>query len=269
MSEQTQIALMTAPEFRERMQEDPVIILPLGSIEQHGPACPMGDFRLTEALANDVAKKKHCLVAPTLPFGHANYFKCVPGGISIRAETLSLVLQDMCDAYLQHGLHKILILNGHGGNFAWVREVTEQIYAQQGTIIPSINLWGNIPKQVWQEAFPEHGEQLAGHGAEPIGSLNAYVFPESIRQHAICGWDGNQKHKGMEMSGVSVAYFKGLTIQLPLNINDVNSTGVNKGQGTRHSNAKSGEIIFNRMSTLLQEFITMYWFSEDEIAIAD
>ena len=259
MSQQTQIALMTAPEFRQRMQDDPVIILPLGSMEQHGPACPMGDFKITEALAEDVAEKSHCLVAPTLPFGHANYFKCVAGGISIGAKTLSLVLQDMCEAYLQHGLQKILILNGHGGNFAWVRELTEQIYAKQGTMIPSINLWGNVPEDVWQEAFPEHGKQLAGHGAEPIGSLTAYLFPESFRQHAICGWEGNNTHRGMEITGMSTATFKGMTIQLPFTINDVNSTGVNKGQGTLHSNAKSGEIIFRRMSRLLQEFIATYW----------
>ena len=254
-----QIAAMTAPEFQQRMQDDPVIILPLGSMEQHGPACPMGDFRLTEKLAIHVAQHCGCLVAPTMPFGHANYFKCVPGGISIGAETLTMVLWDMCEAYLQHGLHNLLILNGHGGNFAWVREVTEQIYAQTETMIPSINLWGNVPESVWDEAFPEHGKKLAGHGAEPVGSLNAYLFPDSIRTHAVCGWQGNNTHKGMDITGVSTTTFKGMTVQLPFNINDVNTTGVTKGHGTVHTNAQSGEIIFTRMSAILQQFITTYF----------
>lgn len=254
-----QIAQMTAPEFAKRMQDDPVIILPLGSMEQHGSACPMGDYRLTDKLAQHVAAHSNSLVAPTMPFGHANYLKCVPGGISIGTETLSLVLRDMCDAYLQHGLHKILIFNGHGGNFPWVREVTEQIYAQTDIMIPSINLWGNVPESIWNEAFPEHGKTLAGHGAEPVGSLNAYLFPDSIRTDAICGWDGNNTHKGMEITGLSTTQFKSMNIQLPFNINDVNTTGVTKGQGTLHTNAKSGEIVFNRMSDILQEFIATYF----------
>lgn len=258
MKQKHQIAHLTAPEFQQRMADNPVIIIPLGSIEQHGPACPMGDYLLTEALANDVAAKSGALVVPTLPFGHANYFKCVPGGVSISTDTLMLVVRDICEAYLQHGLEKIVILNGHGGNFPWVREITEHIYEGTGVMIPSINLWGNVPQDVWEQAFPNHGKTLAGHGAEPIASLHAYLFPHLLEDSQKSGWDGNNIHKNMPITGMSTTTFQGMTIQHPFTVNDVNPTGVTNGQGTLHANARSGEIIFTRMSQILQEFITTY-----------
>ncbi|MEJ1976945.1 MAG: creatininase family protein [Acetobacteraceae bacterium] len=78
---------MTFREFEARLPENPVILLPLGSIEEHGPASPMGDFMLTEALATQIAERSGAIAAPTLPFGYAEYFRPIPGGVQLRAKT--------------------------------------------------------------------------------------------------------------------------------------------------------------------------------------
>ncbi|MEM8662845.1 MAG: creatininase family protein, partial [Pseudomonadota bacterium] len=110
------LAEMTFREFEARLPERPVIIIPLGSQEEQGPACPMGDYRLTEIIADRVAERSDAIVAPIMPFGYADYFRTVPGGIALRPETFCAVLEDMVVNFLDHDLTKVLILNGHSGN---------------------------------------------------------------------------------------------------------------------------------------------------------
>jgi creatinine amidohydrolase len=76
---------MTFREFQQRIPDNPVILPPLGSQEEHGPMAPMNDFMLTEAFA----ERADAIAAATLPFGYADYFRPIPGGIQLRAETFA------------------------------------------------------------------------------------------------------------------------------------------------------------------------------------
>ena len=79
---------LSAPVFQELIAQNPVILLPLGSQEDHGPHLPMGDYMLAEMLAARIASKAQAggvpaFVAPGLAFGVADYFGASPGGVSI------------------------------------------------------------------------------------------------------------------------------------------------------------------------------------------
>jgi creatinine amidohydrolase len=63
------LATMTYHEFAARITEDPVILLPLGSVEVQGPCNPMGDYMLASVLAERVALRTGAIAAPTFPFG--------------------------------------------------------------------------------------------------------------------------------------------------------------------------------------------------------
>ncbi|MFN7001374.1 MAG: creatininase family protein, partial [Elioraea tepidiphila] len=63
-----------------------------------------------------VALGADALVAPVLPFGGEDYFGTVPGGIALSHATLLAVIREMLERLLAHGLDRILIVNGHGGN---------------------------------------------------------------------------------------------------------------------------------------------------------
>ena len=87
-------------EAREVLAGNPVILLPMGSHEDQGPHAPMGDYLLAEAIAQRIALRAtergtRTLVAPVLPFGGADYFGSMPGGIAISQTTLRAVLTDM------------------------------------------------------------------------------------------------------------------------------------------------------------------------------
>src|SRR6201999_4342925 len=82
------LADMPAPAFAQAVAHNPVILLPLGSHEDHGPLLPMGDYLLAETLAGRIAEAaaaQGCpsFVAPCLPFGVADYFGCSPGGLAL------------------------------------------------------------------------------------------------------------------------------------------------------------------------------------------
>ena len=110
-------------EFRERLKNDPVVIIPLGSQEEQGPSGPMGDFMLAKELARRVAEKTGAVAAPTVPFGYADYFRPIAGGVQLSADTFKGLLRDILDNFLAHDLTKLLIFNGHTGNSPLIDQV--------------------------------------------------------------------------------------------------------------------------------------------------
>ena len=136
---------ITAAELAGRA-DNPVILLPLGSQEDHGPCLPMGDYLLAETLAVRIAaaaaaRDVPAYVAPGLPFGVADYFGASPGGMALAAGTFRAVLAELLESLLRHGLTRLVILNGHGGNGPVIHDVTLQIRRARGVVIPSFYLW--------------------------------------------------------------------------------------------------------------------------------
>ena len=79
---------LTWTEFAERTAAGSVpIVLPLGSQEEQGPHAPMGDFVVAERIALAAAERAGAICAPVLPFGYAEFFRGIAGGMQLRAET--------------------------------------------------------------------------------------------------------------------------------------------------------------------------------------
>lgn len=98
-----------------------VLVVPVGSLEQHGPHLPAGtDALLVEhvarAAADRVREQLPVAVAPTLAYGCSHHH--LPFGVtgSLRTETYLAVLGDLLDSFEQSGFRHVFVLNGHGGN---------------------------------------------------------------------------------------------------------------------------------------------------------
>lgn len=101
-------------EVRDHLQKDDVMIIPVGSTEQHGTHLPLGtDSMVAIALAEDAAKEAGALVAPPIWFGWSPHHMAYPGTITIRPETLIELTMDVCHSLIYHGFHRLIILNGH------------------------------------------------------------------------------------------------------------------------------------------------------------
>ena len=105
---------MSWTEVEEYLKGSDVVIVPIGSTEQHGPAAPIGlDTYVAIALAEDAAKRTGVIVTPPIWFGDSPHHLAFPGTISIRTEVLSEYVKDVLRSLIRHGFRKIVIINGH------------------------------------------------------------------------------------------------------------------------------------------------------------
>jgi creatinine amidohydrolase len=98
------------------LEQDDRLMLVIGSCEQHGYLSLLTDTKIPLALADAASQRVGVLVAPTLNFGASPYFLKYPGTLSLRAETLLAVVEDLVRSAYGHGFRRILMLNGHSGN---------------------------------------------------------------------------------------------------------------------------------------------------------
>ena len=113
---------MTFQDYRERVRDGAVIILPCGAIEQHGPHLPMkADAFIASAIAERVALVHDALVAPSFNYGCKS--QALSGGgqvfggtTSLDSDTFTRIVRDVLREFLRHGARRLLVLNGHGEN---------------------------------------------------------------------------------------------------------------------------------------------------------
>ena len=107
-------------EFEAALTDAPVVIVPVGSIEQHGPHCPMDvDISAPFYMAVEVARRVDdfpVIVAPPVWSGFTHYNMGFPGTISLRLETFQNLLIDILRSIHANGIARIISINGHGGN---------------------------------------------------------------------------------------------------------------------------------------------------------
>lgn len=111
------------------------IIIPLGSIEQHGPNGLIGtDALCAEAIARRMASEGEILVGPTLSFGVAPFNLAFPGTISVRSTTLMALVTDYVRSLTKHGFEHFYFLNGHGGNLGPLRAACQDLQAERSYV---------------------------------------------------------------------------------------------------------------------------------------
>jgi creatinine amidohydrolase len=125
---------MTRPAFEEYLRDEPVpvALIPVGSIEQHGPHLPLGmDSLAVLNICKRLAEKANCVVVQTCLPGYSPHHMEFKGTITYHEETLIAVLYDTIESLVYHGITKIMLINGHGGNaqiLAYVARMASREY---------------------------------------------------------------------------------------------------------------------------------------------
>lgn len=251
---------ITGDEGRALYAQNPVILLPMGSHEDQGPHAPMGDYLLAEKMAELAALRAtemgtRTVVAPVIPFGGADYFGAMVGGIALSEATLTQVLREMFANLHRHGLTRLIVINGHGGNVGPIQVATREIYRASGHIIPSLYLWriayGLLPGIVGAET----SAAVSGHGADPLTSLGLHLFPDLLRQDMIPAPLPLKRNAALDLpyTALGAASFKGAEIGMPTEYDDVYNKGVAKGDPNL-SSAETGAALTEKLVTLCAEF---------------
>lgn len=179
---------LTRVEFENN--SDKVVVLPIGSTEQHGPHLPLGvDSYIAEDIAKHLAKLTDIIIAPTITYGYKS--KPLSGGgplfkgtIDLNGETLIHLVTDILCEFARDGFNKIFIENAHFENQAFIEEAMDLATEQFPKLkVVQSNWWDVLDQKTVDEIFkdvPFPGWALE-HAAITETSLMMYLEPDLVR----------------------------------------------------------------------------------------
>jgi creatinine amidohydrolase len=127
---------LTDPDIAAALARSPRVILPMGSVEQHGPHLPTAtDFYAATAIALAVAEQIDALVLPLCPLGVTPLHMPFAGTVSLRPQTLQDVVTDIGTSLASHGCREFVILNWHEGNIPSLALVSERLHRDLGMAV--------------------------------------------------------------------------------------------------------------------------------------
>lgn len=178
---------MTGKQVKERLQNNDVIILPIGSSENHGMnACAGEDTFLVTRIAEQVAKATGCTIAEPIWYGsHPFHHLGMPGTIVVPEEDLAAYIRAVLAGLWNTGFRKIILLNGHGQDYVIPLAIHQFAKKYQvPSIIVGVNWWFVIPKQIRDKKHGGPFETPFIHADECETSFSMALFPEMIDQSA-------------------------------------------------------------------------------------
>ncbi len=255
---------ITGGEAREILPKNPIILLPMGSHEDQGPHAPMGDYLSAEKVAELIALRAtergtRTLVAPVLPYGGADWFGSMIGGITLEQPTLTAVIWDMVKSLRRNGLTRLIVINGHGGNVGPIAEVARGLWRDSKVLMPSLYLWrisyGLLPGIVGAEK----SKAVSGHGADPLTSIGLHLFPELMRPDLVPAGKPVKRDPTLDLpfTALGAASFEGAEVAMPNEYDEVYNQGVGKGD-PRLSSVETGAALTEQLTEVCARFVKHY-----------
>jgi creatinine amidohydrolase len=179
---------LRADQLREKARQDAIVIVPVGSIEQHGPHLPVEvDSTLGEAVSHRTAraitaKGQQALVLPMVWTGLSEHHMSFGGTITLSLATFSAMMEDICRSILRHGFKRIVLLNGHGGNENALRNVTDELTPKLRAPIVQFTYWYAAAEPI--NAILETQSALS-HACEAETSMMMALRPDLVAKDRI------------------------------------------------------------------------------------
>ena len=210
---------LSYPEVSVYLKTSQALLLPLGSLENHGIHMPLGtDTLIPQHLSRLVDEMNPgLLIAPALPYGATDDLCGFPGTVSLGVEGLRMVLEKLLDQFFDYGFRRFLILNGHGGNIKSVETVGLHLY-RRGALLACLNWW-----LIAGELNPEW---KGGHGgAEETAAVMA-VDPSLVQPDRM-GPEGMRNDLSDELPSYSwtKVLFHGAGVTVPRPVRAITDNG--------------------------------------------
>lgn len=171
---------LTWQEVQDHLEHDRVVLVPVGSTEQHGPAGVLGvDSYVAITLAEDVAQRTGALCTPPIWFGDSSHHAGFPGTITVRPETLVALVRDVCASLARHGFDRIIVVNGHkGSNLPPLVSSTRHLHEDA---LPNVLLAVADPLHLARSVAPDIKETNEHHAGELELSHVHHRYPGLVR----------------------------------------------------------------------------------------
>ncbi len=130
---------LTQPEIAAQFEKNPLVILPAGSVEQHGPHLPAGtDIFAANVIGHAVAERMDGLVLPGGPLGVTPMHMPFEATITLTPDTYQRVVRETGVATAQHGAKYLLILNWHEGNIPSLAIAAESLHRDHAMTVVTV-----------------------------------------------------------------------------------------------------------------------------------
>lgn len=236
---------LTAPDFVKAVEKSAkTCIIPIGVMEKHGPHLPLGtDLYLSREYALRAAAKEYAVVFPWYYFSQINEARHQPGTIAYSPELIWKILQETLDELNRNGFEKIIIVNGHGGNNAFLNffgmaQLSERRNYALYWFRPEDN--PEVAKKVTELTQPDKFDAHAGNSetSEMMAAQPAISHPERAGQQS--GVD-LERMKQLDFVYTGIWWYASYP----------NHYG---GDGSK-SNAQAGELLINETVSQLVKMI--------------
>ena len=180
------LADMSWPEVRAIQDKIDMVLIPVGSNEQHGPNLALSmDIKGSTHFANAVSAKANprFLVAPSMPWGVSYHHMNFPGTITLSSATFIQTLVEVVDSLMQHGFTRFFIVNGHGGNQAPLGDALVRIHEELAPDFIGSGLYIHFSDRSIDKAFGV--TNIVGHACERETSVAMHFMPEIVKQNAL------------------------------------------------------------------------------------
>jgi creatinine amidohydrolase len=180
---------MTWEEVRDVVAPGTVAVLPLGSIEQHGPHLSVEvDSRLAMAVAERAVERAgrriDAVLAPCLRYGASHHHLAFPGTMSISLPTYVQVLVDLAGSLVAGGFRHIFFLNGHGGNADPMRMAIRMLRDRHDAVlVAGASYWDLARDEIAARRCSGPGGM--SHGCELETSMMMHVRAAAVKPDRI------------------------------------------------------------------------------------
>jgi creatinine amidohydrolase len=169
---------LTWKDLEQVAKDGGIVLVPVGSTEPHGPHLTLlCDALHADAVAKRTADKSHgefpVVVAPLLPYGCSREHRDFPGYMSPRIPTFLSVITELVTCLVDHGLTRVVLINGHGGNVAPLEAAVSHIRDELGVIV-GVCHWAWLTSDL----------QAVDHAGVMETSLMLHIHPSGVNQAA-------------------------------------------------------------------------------------
>jgi creatinine amidohydrolase len=198
---------LKASELNALAARNAIVIVPVGSTEQHGPHLPTQvDSLLVGEIARRAAQRVGDLpivVTPTVWSGLAEHHMSLGGTLSLDFQTFFGILRCLCRSLVRQRFSRILLLNGHGGNIAALTVVVNELAVELNAPIATASYWP-LAKEEFSRIL--EAQKTVRHACEAETSMLLALAPDLVDMSKAANAVGPTERELVEVTGTEAAH---------------------------------------------------------------
>ena len=248
---------ITWTEAKKYCIQNDLVLLPVGSTEQHGPQNPLGtDHLIARAIAEKASKITNVLCLPVIPFGISSHHRQFWGTIFIPSRVFSEYVKHVCLALQHYGIKKVIIVNGHGGNTYALLDTAKEL--RKHGIFVTVFIWWKTAEMLLPNLFTMEERK---HASAEETSMNLALHSHLVTLEKAPDVDTKEMSSFLKSM---IKEVRGNALALPFDFADITKSGVSGKSSTASSDAGK-KVLETAVSALVMHIEQLKKFDIEEL----